>query len=190
MVYASGTVWTASTSLLLLMLILLPEITSPKIVLLLVKETVPSRSITIQFITPPAPFSETLPPVTLKITFAGVTPPVKSMLAEPSVMPPAGMLITNDWLAEPFKVKVVPFPRLIPAARLITFSPGTVALMVVVVVMADAKVWFAVSPARFAEAVVALLAAVAKVALPAAFEIVVLAIVPLALPESLLPVNL
>jgi hypothetical protein len=67
-------------------------------------------------------------------------------------------LITNDWVAEPDKVKVAPFPRLIPVT-LTTFRPGTVALIVVPVEMVP-SVWFGVSPARVVEAAVASAAAV------------------------------
>ena len=94
---------------------------------------------------------------TLKITFAGVKPPTKLTLDKVTWLVPV-TLITNDWVAEPDKVKVVPFPRLIPVT-LITFRPGTVALMVALDVMVPSD-WFGVSPARFEEAAEACVAAV------------------------------
>src|SRR6516165_8361036 len=146
MVDASGTVWTTSTSLLLLRLMLLPEIISPFTVSLLVRLTDPLMSMMIPF-TVPGLLSVTVSPWrTLIITFAAVKPPAKLMLSKVTLLVPV-TLITNDWVAEPDKVKVVPFPRLIPVT-LITFRPGTVALMVALDVMVPSD-WFGVSPARF-----------------------------------------
>src|SRR5262249_39609111 len=102
----------------------------------------------------------------LKITFAGVKPPTKLMLLKVTLVVPV-TLITNDWLAEPDKVKVVPFPRVI-AVTFTTFRPGTVALIVVLAVRVPSD-WFGVSAARFEEAAEACIAAVVIVPVEVVF---------------------
>src|SRR6516225_11459338 len=145
MVDASGTVGTTATSLLLLRLMALPEIISPFKVSPLVKDTDPLMSIRIPFSVPGLLSVIVSPFSTLKITFAGVKPPTKLMLSKVTLLVPV-TLITKDWVAEPDKVKVVLFPRVI-AVTFTTFWPGTVALIVVLVEIIP-SVWFGVSPAR------------------------------------------
>ena len=142
---------------------LLPEIISPFTVSLLLKDTDPLMSIIIPFIVSGLLSVTELPPVTLKITFAAVRPPIR--FTAPNVTPPL-TLITNDWLAEPDKVKTKPF-WLIPV-KAITFRPGTVALIVVLDVRVPSD-WFGVSAARFEEAAEACIAAVVIVPVEVVF---------------------
>ena len=96
-------------------------------------------------------------------------------------------MITNDWVAEPDKVKVVPFDMLI-SVTLITFRPGTAALIVVLAVIVP-SVWFGVSPARVVEAAVASEAAVVS----RVFEVVFVpptAVNPEVIESELLVLNL
>ena len=96
-------------------------------------------------------------------------------------------MITNDWVAEPDKVKVVLFPRVI-AVTFTTFRPGTVALIVVLVEIVP-SVWFGVSPARVVEAAVASEAAVVS----RVFEVVFVpptAVNPEVIESELLVLNL
>ena len=172
---------------------LLPPIISPLMVAALLMFTVLLRSITIPFITELL-FSETVSPVsplTLKITFAGVRPPVKTIeSAFESDMPPFGTLITNDWDEEPDKVKIWFAPDMLtPSCKLITFLPGTVAVIVVLALICAVNVWSADNAASVVDALVALLAAWLIMLLPAGLEIVPARAVRLVF-ESLFPVNL